>query len=383
MKIRLINKSLNKASKEGKVLVAVMVNGKTGQYQSHRWKGKKDALKELSNALKQSGVSEPDKAAFINKENNKKLSINEVMKEYMDSGSSEVLQSYVKKNYEIEKKPIDTQGEKGYNVIEGIDEKYLKKLEELIDKIPTSTSDSTREDSLYKHTVNGMLSPEREKLHREIILEHFVGKTPVEGQATYVIMGGGPATGKSYTIKKGKIVLPGEGNHVKIDSDDIKGKLPEYQEMLSKQDEKAAGYAHEESSALAKRIQEISLSLNYHTVLDGTGDGSPNSLKGKIELGKAKGYKVIGEYCTTPTDLAVERATDRAERTGRHVDEEVIRDTHKNVSKRVLEFAQAFDEIRVYDTSAEPTLIGEGGNGKELKATEPEKLADFYAKGDE
>lgn len=38
MKIRLINKSLNKASKEGKVLVAVMVNGKTGQYQSHRWK---------------------------------------------------------------------------------------------------------------------------------------------------------------------------------------------------------------------------------------------------------------------------------------------------------------------------------------------------------
>lgn len=168
-----------------------------------------------------------------------------------------------------------------------------------------------------------------------------------------------------------------------MDADNIKGMLPEYREMIKKKDESAAGYAHEESSALVKRIQSIALELRYNALLDGTGDGSPGSLSKKINQGKNNGYKVVGEYVTIPTELALERASARAEKTGRKINRKTIIDIHKKVSQRAIEFAKDFDEIRLYENIDKPTLIATGGNGKSLKPIKgfDENLKDFIKKG--
>lgn len=199
-------------------------------------------------------------------------------------------------------------------------------------------------------------------------------------------MGGGSASGKGHVIKVGAITIP-EGT-VSIDSDDIKTRIPEYNDMLKgteEEGEKAAGYAHEESSALAKRIQSISLQLNYNTLLDGTGNGSDKSLLSKIEEGRNHGFKIVGEYVTIPTEEALIRADKRAKRTGRKIDEEVIKNIHKRVTQKALKFAELFDEIRVYDNTDTPKLIAEGGDGKKLMPLkgEEESFGAFLRKGDE
>ena len=56
--------------------------------------------------------------------------------------------------------------------------------------------------------------------------------------------GGAPANGKSTVIDSGAISYP--KNMAIIDSDKIKGKLPEYNSMVRSKNFNAAAYSHEE-----------------------------------------------------------------------------------------------------------------------------------------
>ncbi len=230
----------------------------------------------------------------------------------------------------------------------------------------TDTSDRMENDLLSLHTASdGGLTIEREVLHRQILDDIYVDVSPVKGQATFTVMGGGSAAGKSTMIKSGAVVLP--ENSVMIDSDAIKTKLPEYQAMTAAGDRSAAGFAHEESSALAKRALGIANTNNYNVTLDGTGDGSQKSLEKKILDAKAAGMKVKGVYATVPTDVAVERSTARAAKTGREVPIKDIRRIHQKVSEILPKSAHLFDYVEVYDTTNDAILIATGGNGEGLK----------------
>lgn len=72
MKIRLIKRELEKSYKSGLVKVAVTVNGKYGQYQSHRWKSAKTATKMLKDKLKKEGI-DLESTKFKDKKTNKNL----------------------------------------------------------------------------------------------------------------------------------------------------------------------------------------------------------------------------------------------------------------------------------------------------------------------
>lgn len=245
----------------------------------------------------------------------------------------------------------------------------------------TSTKDASKDfdgkghsDLLMKYTrPDGTLTPEREALHRELVDSFFAGKTPVKGQATFTMMGGGPATGKSFMIKSGAATLP--KGAVQVDSDGIKGMLPEYKQMVGAGDKSAAGYAHEESSALTKRVIGLSMQGNYNTVLDGTGDGSVNGLTSKLKQARDAGMRVEGIYATCPTEMALERATARAAKTGREVNPNVITGTHVKVSKILPQCADQFDDVKLLDTSDKPTVIATGGNGKGLTAVKGKEAA--------
>lgn len=259
---------------------------------------------------------------------------------------------------------------------------YSKKI---TDYGKTDTSDRKENDSLSKYTdKDGNLTPERELLHQSIIDKHFRGIKKPEGQPVFTVMGGGSAAGKSTMINKGAATLP-KGS-VMVDSDAIKSMLPEYDGFIKAgKVSKAAAYVHEESSALAKRIMSIANKGGFNVVLDGTGDGSVSSLTKKIMNARKAGLRVEGVYATVPTDVAVKRSMARAKKTGREVPLEIIKGTHRNVSKVLPQCAELFDDVKLFDTTDGAVLIATGGNGKKLTAVKgmEGKLTEFLKKADE
>lgn len=236
----------------------------------------------------------------------------------------------------------------------------------------TNTSDRGKDDSLAKHCdANGKLSPEREKLHQKIVEKSIANAIP-EKHPTFLMMGGGPAAGKG-TIQGSPEFIKKYGaqkDRVTIDPDEMKKEIPEYREMVSAKNHKAAGYAHEESSALAKRSMDVLNKSGCSYTLDGTGDGSVKSLMKKINNARAAGMKVNAVYVTCDTELAVKRAVVRGEKTGRYVDPKTIRKTHRAVSQILPQCADKFDKGELYDTSgSKPILIATFGGGKGLTPT--------------
>lgn len=212
-------------------------------------------------------------------------------------------------------------------------------------------------DSLAKHTTApGKLTPQRQALHDQIVAETLAGHER-QSRPQAVFLGGGSASGKSTVM--GKVA---GGDHVHIDADAIKARLPEYQAMAAAGDTRAAAYSHEESSVLSKRITAEATARRHSYLLDGTGDGSFDKMAAKIDAAKRAGYQVDGKYVTVDTDEALRRAEKRAKRTGRKVPESVIREIHASVSDVFarLVMADKFDTVELWDNNgAAPVLVGQ------------------------
>ena len=232
--------------------------------------------------------------------------------------------------------------------------------------------------------ADGHLTPEREKLHAEAVDELFQGKQPVpEGQEKkFYVLGGGPASGKSHLTNPetcAQFGMPSKNECATIDADEMKKKLPEYG---IKNREAAANFAHEESSAMAKRAMQAAFDNGYNCTLDGTGNGSEKSLRKKIEAARAAGYTVEGAYVTVPTDVAVQRAVARGKKIGRVVPPEKIAATHAAVSRIFPKVASEFDHVTLYDTSAgKPVLIAECRRGQQITVHNQQLYDAFLAKG--
>ena len=127
-------------------------------------------------------------------------------------------------------------------------------------------------------------TPERQELHQRIIEDVIAENNPkAQKNPIFFMTGGGSASGKSIMLKKS----PLPKGTVIIDADEIKKRLPEFNAMKAKGGkiaENAANYVHEESSWISKLIQRESAQRRYHTMLDGTGDGSVESLTKKIKF---------------------------------------------------------------------------------------------------
>jgi predicted ABC-type ATPase len=238
-------------------------------------------------------------------------------------------------------------------------------------------------DSLENATqANGTLNPEHQKLHDTIVNRHMVeaNKNPKSKQPRVTFMGGGSASGKSSVIK-GRTDL----GHV-VNSDDIKEELPEYKERVAKKDTTAAAYVHEESSVIGKKIENHLTDQKHDYTVDGTGDTSNNKMSDKIDKAHKNGYKAHGLYVTVDTEEAVKRAAKRAEKTGRHVPEQAIRDIHAHVSKvfHHLVTHNKFDSAELWDNNGDkPSLVGSKKEGGEWTVHHQGNWQKFLDKGKE
>lgn len=240
-------------------------------------------------------------------------------------------------------------------------------------------------DLLSSHMdKNGKLKLSREILHRRLVAKHFEGVEKAQGQATMTFLGGGSAAGKSTFTKNPNSGFPSDKQAVKVDPDAIKGMLPEYKSMVRKGNDRAASYSHEESSAIAKRVIDVAQRNGYNVVLDGTGDNSVKSMVKKIDQARNAGLKVEGVYCTCPTQVAIDRSTARAAKTGRKVPIDKIKGIHKNVSAILPEIADRFDSVKLYDTSTnDAVLVASATRGNKLTAHNEALYNDFIAKASE
>lgn len=235
-----------------------------------------------------------------------------------------------------------------------------------------------RGGSADKHLVTDhtgtRFSPERAALHDKIVGE-ILGNHKSQEQPAFVMLGGGPASGKTKAAQAAAHDFP---DAVKIDPDEIKKMLPEYKQMNAEQ---AAGFVHEESSYLAKRATEAALQRKTHIVLDAVGDNSVESVRGKISKARAAGYSTHGRYVTVPTEVAQERAHARGVKSGRVVHPEVVAKLHSGVSNVFPQVMHDFDTAALYDNTAEWKQVLTKYRGQPEMIHELELYRAFVQKG--
>ena len=252
---------------------------------------------------------------------------------------------------------------------------------------------SVSTQSLHK-LPDGTYKPERQAMHKRI-LEARLAKAVKQDHPEAVFMGGGSASGKGTIQKRGLISLP--QGAVVADADMMKTGDPEGQEtgtpfrgipefgQLSKggKSDMAAAFVHEESSDLNADLTHACYENGYHVIVDGTGDGSVAKMGKKVAAAKAAGHKVRAIYCTVPTDMAVERSMERAKNTGREVPEKAVRELHAGVSRVFPEVTKLFDDLELWDNTADPKLIYSKKSDRGETVHDPKAYQAFLAKANE
>jgi predicted ABC-type ATPase len=219
----------------------------------------------------------------------------------------------------------------------------------------------------------------RTVLHRRIVRETLEGANP---PPHVTILGGGGGAGKSTIVKRFGIGK----NQATVNADDIKERIPEYSQLVKAGDRSAAAFVHEESSKIAQDVQTEARKRGVGLVLDQVG-ADPRKVTAQVRKFVAAGYKDIDAvYVTVPTQVAVERAESRAQRTGRAVPLEILRAAHRDVSRGFEGIAKLAEirDIKLYDnTGTDPVLVASGGRGRPLVIHDRALYDTFLAKGDE
>lgn len=200
------------------------------------------------------------------------------------------------------------------------------------------------------YTVNSEYVAERKERHNLIIIKKTEGKDSKD-PASAVLTAGGSGSGKSFFIKE-LFLSSTEENYVLIDSDNIKEELPEYIAEVEKQNLDAADIVHDESGYIANSLLEFCILNKLSFIYDGT---MSNFTKYNLIVTNLKkhNFNISGLYVDIDVEIAIKRATKRAEDTGRAVPEKVIRDTNLNSAKSFYQLFSKFDEAILFNNTSD------------------------------
>jgi predicted ABC-type ATPase len=208
-------------------------------------------------------------------------------------------------------------------------------------------------------------SEERMKYRQTLVAGYLDdgNDAPKSNPPVLYLMGGGGAAGKGTVkntlVKMGRLNTTGA---VMVDPDDIKEQLPEYRKLVQMKDGRAAAIVHEESSLIAKEVVKKAYENKFNIIMDVT-LGDPAKGLEQIKTAKDNGYKVVLIGVTVDPALAMDRAIERAERTGRWVPSKMLLSAHKGFSEGFERYVREADVVYLYDTTsakegAEPVLVG-------------------------
>lgn len=204
------------------------------------------------------------------------------------------------------------------------------------------------ETTKNQYFQEGKYSPERLELHHRIINEFLSSCQPSKQQAVAIFMGGGSASGKSVLIQNVCTMYNQYGNFLVIDSDRIKEKIPEYQDLIKAGAKDAASVVHDESSDIATRLYYEALSRNINLIFDGTFK-NVDKYRNFLDTAKQNHYRITLFIADVPVEVALKRNQVRGDLTGRYVEEQIIRDSHKQVPQTFQALKDRFDDIYLHD----------------------------------
>ena len=199
-------------------------------------------------------------------------------------------------------------------------------------------------------------------------------EAPKDGKPTVVFMGGGYAAGKGGLLKllsqkhaDDPDAMP-QGALV-IDPDLIKAQLPEFQ-ASSADDPEANLRTYTEAWDIAQHVMAEAQKRKLHVIVDGITNTNSDEVAKRVKSFTDAGYvNPRINYVSVPTDEAISRAKDRAERAranaeagGRMIPDVIMRAVHRDVSATipgVMDKAQQMGaQVHVYDSDQgidEPT----------------------------
>ena len=214
---------------------------------------------------------------------------------------------------------------------------------EVESKLNAQTKRMKSGDTLTRNMKDGKLTPERQKLHDEIIKSILTEDVveackPKNGEKPkFVMFGGRGGSGKSWFTDKKRAAAEGrkvmfEGiqaatgkdengnitelkqdfdknanNFLILDADAIKNSLPEFEGWN-------AGEVHEESSILMKTIKKLAMNLGLNVIIDGTmnyNSKKPDKVRNDMLEAKDKGYGLEAHYMFLPLQDSCIRAFNR------------------------------------------------------------------------
>lgn len=193
---------------------------------------------------------------------------------------------------------------------------------------------------------------------------------------------GGPASGKTSVY--GRLGPAPEAGYICVNVDEVRQRLPEYQQMVEAGDLDAALVTHDEASDVAKRCIDLALFLGRNLVVDAVGKDDRGQLSAMLRALLDHGYSIMVRCVTVPVAIAEKREKERAVSTGRTVPLDELVKGHQEVSRAfqsIIEFTGV--RIELYDTSGtEPRLIAERSN-KDLVVVDSEIYDEFVKKGED
>jgi predicted ABC-type ATPase len=224
-------------------------------------------------------------------------------------------------------------------------------------------------ETIKLHTgADGKWTPERERLHDEILDKHFSDAAvkaakPAPGEKpTLSILGGRGGSGKSWLSGPNGPVDASKA--IVLNPDDFKAALPEYQGWN-------AALLHEEASHITERAERMARKLGLNVVHDATMRTEGSAAK-RVHEFKSAGYRIEGHYMHAPPETSAERAIGRFLRggpTGRYVAPEYTFTSRSN--ERTFDALKPqFDRWTIYDSSGHgyhgtgekpPRLVARGG----------------------
>jgi len=232
-----------------------------------------------------------------------------------------------------------------------IDLKSIKYLTKYLETLP-----QTKELNFNKTT--GKYTAKRLKLHKSII-EGFKGdlvcierKKPIA-----ILMGGSPASGKSTFLKKYAPYLLKE-EIFRIDADEVRSKLPEYD-----------GFNASQTHLETKDIVDTLLSdrvVGMPCLFDVIYDGTMNSVKKYlplIQILKDLDYKIFVVYVdNVPKAEIIRRNLERYKKSGRFVPLEVVDDFFDKGKTALNQIKEVVDGYMVVDGADNYKIINLGGS---------------------
>ncbi len=239
----------------------------------------------------------------------------------------------------------------------------------------------------------GEITPERKALHEAIIKSVVFGNGKWEPKKSETpmawMMGGGPASGKTFLRQGGFFDTPKRGDTVHLDADEIKEMLPEFDALREELKARgmditaAAAAVHAESTYLQREAMKLATENGFNVVVDSTGDGGPKAFARRMDILKDAGYKIKGRVADVSIGKAGKEAEKRKKEQGRGVPVSVVIDTHIDVARAVLYALQEgiYDDFELVDNEdhSNPVTIAAMKDG-ELVIHDKETWTQFIDK---